>query len=815
MRVPLSWLAEFVEVPADVDALRDLLDQAGLEVGEIEHVGKAWDHIVAARVLEATPIEGTHLWRVRLDVGTDEPRTAVSGAPNTPDTVGRLVAAALPGAQLHVPDGKGNVATIVVAERTLRGVRSQAVLCSERELGLSDDHSGLFVLTADVSPGRALAEVLGDTVFDIELTPDLGRCYSIFGVARELAALRATPLHTDALVRADVGTPDDGLVQIDIEDPAESRRYIGVFIDDIDASRPSPSWMQRRLLLAGMRPLNVVVDIANYVMLEVGQPLHFFDRERLRGSSISVRRARQGERMEALGGQVLELSPDVLVIADEDGPVAVAGIIGGAHSAVGSGTRRVLLEAAHFAPHRVRRGAQQLRLRTDAADRFIKGIDPEWTFEAMRRAVALLLELSPGARVLGWTESYPAPLQPRRVEVGVDDVERLLGICLEPEVLRAHLERFGFELEPLGEGRFVATAPSWRWDVEYAADLVEEVARAHGLDNIAPSEVTSAYLQADRLATDDVALERRLAHTLAAAGWAEVLNYSIVPEAWLEFRTPLDVPSSGPVRLRNPLSAERTVLRQSLVPGLVRNVADNLRHTDGVHVFELGQLYFQRDADVVEVHTAALVSAGLRRRAFWGEQTLGTGIGRSLHLFDIKGLVEATLVHAGIGPVEWEGVETPGLLPGQTLRAVHRGRAVAWVGVVDPQWAEQLDVEGVEVIAAEWLLAPFYEAARRVVHMEPLVDQPPVYRDIAIIVRDDVTAAQVTRAIEEAGAKHLRELHIFDRYRGSTVPEGHYSLAIHLVFQTPERTLTASEVDDDVALILSQLDTSLGARVRT
>lgn len=810
MRVPLKWLETFIDVPANLDHLTDTCNLAGLEVASVEQLGAEWSHVVVGRITGVAALEGAHVQRVTVDVG-GAVRESACGAPNVDaSSIGRCVPVALPGAVIHVQGPDGTLVELTVGERKTLGFTSSAVLCSERELGLSDDHSGVLFLTDDAPVGKPLADVLGDRILDIELTPDLGRCFSIWGMAREMAALLRIPVRDSALRRAEVGAPGRGNVAVSIEDPELCHRYIGVVLHGISVG-PSPLWLQKRLLAGGMRPINNVVDVANYVMLEMGQPLHFFDLAKLAGPRIDVRNARPGETLLALDGATYTLHPDTLVIADAVGPVAVAGVIGGEESAVHEDTLDVLLEAAHFDLKSIRRTTQRLKLRTDAAERFIKDVDPAWTVEAMRRAVALLLETSPGAWLDGWREEYPKPPVPARLHLTGRDVERLLGIEVpEPEIADI-LRGFDFTVTQTGDGLDV-TAPTFRMDVTCGADLVEEVARAWGMNRIEPSVASPVYLdQREHEGESILRVTREVAAVLCGAGFNEAVNYSIVSKAWNTFRSHFALRDGvSTVHLANPQSSERDAMRTTLVPGLLRNTADNLRYQPGVHLFEIGRGYFRTPAALWEPNLLALVATGTRRRPFWGGDS---AFGEAMGLFDLKGLLDALLARIGVAGTRWIPSPSGDLVRGKSMTLLLGDRIIGGLGEVGPEWLGAFDLDG-PVLVAEVHLDPLIEAGVRTVGFRPLPSQPAVYRDIAVLVSRELLAENLLATAREAAGPLLTELSLFDRYEGPGVAEGQVSLALSLTFQDPQRTLQADEVQARVDAVVNALAETHGAKLR-
>lgn len=814
MRVPLSWLKTLIDVPAKLEHLYDTCNLAGLEVASVEQLGAEWAQIVVGRILSVEPIEGAHVQRVAVQTGDGlAPRESACGAPNVDQTsVGRTVAVALKGARIHVTDADGAPVELIVGERKVRGFLSSAVLCSEREIGLSEDHSGVMFLSDDAPVGAPLADVLGDRIIDIDLTPDLGRCFSIFGMAREMGALLRTPVRHEALARADVGEAGTGAVPVTIDVPDLCHRYIGAVLRGVTVG-PSPLWMQKRLIAGGMRPINNVVDVANYVMLEMGQPLHFFDLKNLAGPRIDVRTARPGETMLALDGATYTLHPDTLLIADGSGPVAVAGVIGGEDSAVHDDTTDVLLEAAHFDLRSIRRTTQRLKLRSDAAERFLKDVDPEWTLQAMRRAVHLLCEASPGARLDGWQDIYPVHPTPARLHLTGREVERLLGVAIPEPEIASILRGFEFTVEQRADGLEV-TAPTFRKEVTCAADLVEEIARGWGMNRIEPSIAVPVYLDQRPYASEPLLrATREIAALLCGAGFHEAINYSIVGKAWNTFRSHFTLPDGvATIHLTNPQSSERDAMRTTQVPGLLRNAAENLRFQQGTHLFEVGRSYFRTVGGVWEPNLVSFVATGARRLPSWAEA--GSAWGAGFGLFDLKGLLDALLARLGVAGARWVPSMSGDLVAGKSMSLVLGDHIVGALGEVGPEWLAAMDLEGRTVHVAELHLDALLAAGERSVVFRHLPSQPAVFRDVAVIVPRTLSAEHLLATARAAAGPLLTELHLFDRYEGAGVPDGTVSLAISLTFQDPQRTLQADEVQQRVDAVVAALAKDHGAKLR-
>lgn len=820
MKVPLKWLQEYVDWHLPVEELAHQITLAGLEVTEIQRFGGAWDRdlIVVGEILAVRPHPNAdRLTLVDVEYGAEEPITVICGAPNIQvGDRGHKVALARAGATLWDPYSE-EPQQVTLKKTKIRGVRSAGMACSEKELGLSEEHTGILLLPEDAPVGVPLVDYMGDVVLDLDLTPNLGRCLSMIGVAREVAALLDEELRVPSPQPREAGAPIEGQVTVEILDPELGPRYSAALIHDVPMG-PSPFWMQQRLLRAGMRPINVVVDVTNYVMLEFGQPLHAFDYEALRPKpgtggppAIIVRRARPGEQMTTLDKEQRTLSPDRLLICDGEGPVALAGVMGGLESEVTEDTRHILLESAHFDPISIRRTSQELNLSSEASIRFERGVDPEGTVWALRRACELLEELAGATVAQGVVDAYPHPWEPLQLELPVSEVERILGITLSAGEVAGMLDALGFSTTVAGEGVAVEV-PSFRMDVSLPADLIEEVARIYGYDRI-PTTLMRTVLPPQR-GNPLRELEERTRDVLTGCGLDEVITYSLTNLDSVARLTPggADVDGSHYLRLANPLTVEREYMRQTLMNHLLETLALNLRHTDRVAIFEIGRVYLPREGQELpdEPHVLGIGLSGYRHQPTWQEEEEP---GR-IDFFDLKGVVEALLERLGIENARFEPSEHATLHPGRQAALWLGEEMIGVLGEVHPLVREQFDLPEQRVGLAEFRLAPLLAYAGGALY-EPISRFPEVIQDIAVVVDEDRPAARVAQVIESAGGTLLRDLALFDVYRGQPIPEGKVSLAYRLTFQSMDRVLTEEEVNrlrDEQ--IVPALERELGATIR-
>jgi len=819
MRVPLSWLKEYVDITLSVEELAERLTLAGLEVTSVEKIGDWWDreHILVGQIVEVRPHPNAdRLTLPVVDYGGPRPMQMVTGAPNiTVGSSGQKVVVALAGAELI--DGYSDEERhFILKPTTIRGVRSGAMVCSEKELGLSDDHTGILVLPEDAPVGVPLADYLGDVVFDIDLTPNLARCLSIVGVAREVAALTGQTLRKPEMDMLAEGPAAEEQVEVVIDEPDLCARYCAVVIRGVKVG-PSPYWVQRRLMLSGIRPLNNIVDITNYVMLELGQPLHAFDYERLHGPSgnlppverpiIRVRRAHKGEHFVTLDGQDRELDEDILLITDGAGPVAVAGVMGGLDSEIREDTRVVLLEAASFDMIGNRVASQRLRLLSEASHRFGRGVPPSLSEPAARRAAEMIRTIAGGQIQDGVVQAYPRPQRQIAVPLNVDRARAVLGLPVTDEEIERILTALEFEVSR-EDTRWMVTVPQSRLDVEIEEDLYEEIARVYGYDRfpqtLMHSELPSLH--------DDRAIraEEFLRDVLVACGIQEAITYSLTDwrlEALLDDR----LTESDYLKTVNPLSSDRQWLRRSVLPGLLIAARDNFRHTDQVALFEIGNCFVPVDGRELpdEVLKLGFVIGGLREGRSW---LLAEPDARDF--FDGKGVLDEIGERFRV-PLEIKATSMAGLHPGRAAAvSLKGGSQIGYIGELHPLVREQFDLPEFRICVCELKVAPLFEAWVERPHLEPVSRYPAVIQDMALIVPEEVSASMVEEYIRQTGRGLVTSVTLFDVYTGDPIPAGYRNLAFRLSYQAPDRTLTAEEVRRLHNRIGRRLERELGAQLR-
>jgi phenylalanyl-tRNA synthetase beta chain len=834
MRVPLSWLKDYVRIPDALDDLLERLTLAGLEVASVERIGDWWDRerMVVGEVLEVRPHPNAdRLVLADVAYGGPEIEQVVTGAPNLfpykgAGPVSLKVAFAMEGAELYDGHKEGFVKARLKATK-IRGVPSRAMVCSEKELGISEEHEGIMFLAADAPVGVPLADYLGDTILDLDLTPNLARTFNMIGVAREVSALTGAPLDYSSSEWQAEGPPAAELARVEIEDPQLCARYIATIIRDVEIG-PAPEWMQSRVQKAGMRPISNVVDVTNYVMLEWGQPLHAFDYDKLVARAgggvptIIVRCARPGETMTTLDNVHRTFAEDTLLICDTAGPIAVAGVMGGLETEVDENTRNVLLESANFYFLSIRSTMQAMKLPSEASQRFGRGIHPAVAEPAVRRASELMRLLAGGTIAQGMVDNYPLPSQPVVIDLTADEVQRQLGIRFGLEEIAAYLERLEFVCEPLGSDTLRVIVPDHRLDCQISADLVEEVVRMYGYDRIPVTDM------ADRLppqrGNPDLEREEAVRDALVACGLQEIITHSLGnlrQEAALYPGTRAeDLPAETYIRLTNPISQDRSVMRHTLLADALEIAAANLRFSDRVQLFELGKVFLLdpgRELPEEPLRLSLVVSGSRQDRHWLAGEDGGT---EALNFFDLKGIIESLLERLHVRGAAFEPVVHPTFQSGRTARLVIQdpaGEAVELgvLGELDPSVRDAFDLPAWRVAAAELDLDALLARVPTMWRVEPVSPYPAILQDLAVVVDEEVSAAAVQAAILQAGGFLLREVQLFDVYRGEPVPAGKKSLAYALTFQAPDKTLRDEIVARQVKGIVRKLEQELGAEMRS
>jgi phenylalanyl-tRNA synthetase beta chain len=848
MKLPLTWLNDYVDLSdLDIEALAKVMTMVGLEVDEIRLVGMmmppgekhefkytgiSWpkDKFIVARVDEVMPHPNAdRLVLCRLNDGEAE-ITVLTGAPNLFEYMGKgpletplKVAYAREGAELYDGHQPGRQLT-TLKRMKIRGVESFSMICSEKELGISDAHEGVILLDADAPTGMPLVDYMGDAVFDVDTLPNMVRDACVLGMAREIAAALGKPLKKPDDTLEMTGPPIEGRAEIKIEDPELNPRFVLGMIEDIQV-QPSPYWVRRRLNLSGMRPINCIVDATNYVMLELGEPLHAFDYdilvERAGGDAptIITRTAKDGETLTTLDDVERTLDPEMELVTDTAGPLSLAGVMGGEESEVHSATKNVLLEGASWNFINVRKTVSKLKINSEAAYRFSRGIHPALADQAVRLCLKRMAEWGGGRVAQGLVDAYPNPPEDPVVTLPASWVNDNLGTDIPAEKIAEILTRLEFECTVEGE-TVTARTPSHRLDIHEGiigrADLLEEVSRIYGFDKI-PSRRLNQPLPPQRV-DEMMAMEEVLRDLLVSLGLQELVAYRMTsPERearrFPEAEAPeADAAEVNYLEIQNPISVERRVMRRSILATLLEILEYNSDLRQRLAVFEIGPVFLPVEGQQLpeEAMKLSIGLTGLRRLPSWQ-----TDEPEWMDFYDLKGIVEAMMAGLHIENAAYRAGEHPSLHPGKTAEVVIGGRGVGFLGELHPLVKANYELAEAPVYAAVFDLAPLLSAASILFDVDAVPTYPPVLEDLAVVVDEAVTAAEVEAVIRKGGGEYLSDVHVFDIFRGEQVGKGKKSLAFSLKYIAPDRTLTDKEITKQRNKIIHLLSETLNAELRS
>jgi len=859
MKMPLSWIKDFISVSLPLEELAHRLTMAGLEVEEIRFVGLPmtkdsgakletdhahrqetkitgieWDpeKIVVGAVYEVMPHPNAdRLVLCRLDDG-QQVHIVLTGAANLFPFKGKgtlekpiKVAYAKEGAQIY--DGHQPGQVLVTLKRVkIRGLDSYSMACSEKELGISDDHEGIIFLDDDAPVGMSLVDYMGDAVLDIAITPNIARDANVLGVAREIAALTGQKLHLPALNPVMEGQAIRGRVEIEIQDPRLNPRFVLGLVENIQI-KPSPYQVQRRLRLAGMRPINNIVDATNYAMFEIGEPLHAFDYDVLvkragdKTPTIFTRPAQAGERLKTLDGVERELDDFTVLVCDTAGPLSIAGVMGGAESEVNETTRNVLLEGAAWNLINTRRTVLAQNIPSEAAYRFSRGVHPAMAERGVRRGLELIRDWSGGMVSQGLVDAYPLPPEDPTIEVTSSDVARWLGIQLAPGEIAHMLRSLEFTVEVDGQ-KVRAKTPDHRLDigegVTGVADLMEEIARIYGYDRI--PETRMADTLPPQWSNTDLVREEHIRDLLVNLGLQEVATYRMTSperEARLLPELPATKPEleAGYVRLANPIVSDRVVMRKSLLSSLLEVVERNVRLQERLAIFEIGPVYLPKPGELLpdEPRRLAIVMTGPRAVPGW--QSSDTA---PMDFFDVKGIITGIIEGLRLATdedVKFEPYSDPTFHPGKCARVLLGKYQLGVMGELHPVIRERFELPATPLLAGEFDFEAILAAIPARFNIQPVPVFPPVLEDLAVVVDEAVPAEQVAQLIQQAAGKTVAAVRLFDVYRGEQIGSGKKSLAYSLTYQSPERTLTDEAVAQIRNRIVNRLEQELGGKLRS
>ncbi len=797
MQVSERWLREWADPAVSTQQLADTLTMAGLEVDSTEPAAPVFSGVVAVKVVSlAEHPEATKLQVCGVDDGSGQPKTVVCGAAN--------VRAGMTGALARV--GAKLPGDVLVEIRTLGGIDSAGMLCSGAELGLAESSAGILELPGTCEPGTDVYEGLGldDTVISIDLTPNRADCLSIQGLAREVSALFGVPLTNQAPGIREAHSLET-IFPVSVEAPEDCPRYVGRVIKGVAGNAQAPFWIQEKLRRCGIRSVNAITDITNFVMLELGQPMHAFDLDSLQ-SGIRVRFARPLETLLLLNGQEVKLAEDELVIADDQRPVALAGIMGGQQTAVEGHTRSVFLECAWFRPETIAGRARRYGLHTDSSHRFERGVDPDLAHRAMQRATQLILETVGGDAGPILCEENPSFLpQPARIELESPGVEALLGVSVETSEIRSLLERLYCSVSHTGQILHVIP-PGFRTDLSIAEDLIEEIARLKGYENIPASRMDTVHVTSAGDAPSSASPLDQMKQALVLRGYNEIISFSFInPRVERLFN-----PDHEAKELENPISRDLSVMRSSIWPGLVQTARYNFnRQQMRARMFEQGLQFRQTPQGLMQLPVLSGLITGDCEPLQWGIRS------RKSDFYDIKGDVEHLLEIAAVprNELHFEALEDPGLHPGQAARGVFAGHTLVRLGALHPRIQAELDIDqGVFLFELQLSVLPQETPDR---NFRPLSRFPSIRRDLTLVVNEALQAAEIRSNIEQMQIACLQHAEIFSVYTGKGIPEGKKSVSLGLILQEFSRTLTDKEIEQIVTQIVSRLESKLGAEIRT
>jgi phenylalanyl-tRNA synthetase beta chain len=804
MKVSLKWLRDYVDIKLATKELAEKLTMSGLEVKGIQTIGGTWDKVVIGEVVDLNPHpDADRLKLATVDLGTGQV-TTVCGAPNI--ELGQRVPFAHIGARLINPHTEE---TVLLKPAKIRGVASEGMVCSEKELGISDSHEGILVLSSEAPIGAPLGAYLGDVIFDLDVTPNRPDCLSVIGVAREIAALTGEPLRLSEIHYEEPEEAIESFASVDIAEPDLCPRYCASLITGIKIA-PSPSWLQQRLNSCGMRPINNVVDVTNYVMLEYGQPLHAFDYHKLNGKQIIVRRAGNGETITTIDGTKRTLNPDILVIADKEEAAAVAGIMGGLDSEVTDKTDTILLESANFNQATIRRGCGHLQFQSEASIRFDKELNSNLPLLPLKRATQLLLELAGGRAAKGIIDVYPGKSKPKPILLNAREVERLSGLKVNTGGILKVLKALGFECQEGDSGSQISVSvPYWRSDVKCSADLVEEIVRITGYEKIPITRLSSPLpQQKSKLSplAQQSNLKEKLRSILTGFGFQEILTYSLVSLEKLQKLSPKLELTIPPLKVANPMTREQEYLRTSLQSGLLSTLSHNQKfEQEGIRLFEIGKVFLPRGKDLPEEkEMLCAVLSGPRAELSWQTDK------EKLDFFDAKGVVENLLNQLGLKASFDIGADGM-LFQRRGADIIVEDDKVGIVGDVHPRVVQAFELSDA-VCLIEIDLEKVLARITGTKEYQPIPRFPSVTRDIALVVDEQASYRRAEEIIQSFPL--VKQVTLFDLYRGEQIPEGKKSFAIRIIHQSPKHTLTDEEVDQTQEQMLAKLHQELGAILR-
>jgi len=792
MKVTYNWLKEYADFDYSPEKLVERLTMIGHEVDDLAEKSPEFEGVVVGHVLkkEKHP-NADKLSLCKVDVGNGESLSIICGAPNV--AAGQKVPVAINGAKL--PGG------FKIKKTKIRGVESNGMICSEAELKLSNRAEGIMVLDDALEPGSDFKKLLGkgDYMIDIDVTPNRPDCFGVLGIARDVATSAKTELKKPYAVPEESGKDVNNFIKVNIWDEERCPRYSARYIENIKI-KPSPLWLVQQLERVGIRSINNVVDVTNFVMMETGQPLHAFDYNFVAGGEINVRCAKDGEEFVTLDDKSHKLNSEVLLICDRDKAVALGGIMGGQNSEVSQDTTSVLLESAYFNPKNIRRSSKYLSISSESSKRFERGVDPNGVIYALNRAADLIAKLGDGEVARGTVDVYPNKINPLKIRLRPERVKLLLGLSIDSNEMESILQSLGFNVE--GENEFMVEVPTFRPDVTLEADLIEEIARVYGFDNI-PAD-TSCVIEQDIAANDEEDFVQKVKHTLLALGFSEAVTFDLVSnEMANSFLT-----AGEAVKLVNPLSEEMAVLRESLIPSLLNSVRWNInRGEKDLKLFEVGTGIKKLDKKITEVAKLTGVMTGKTFSDTWKNKYQPTDF------YDLKGVIQLLLQRCRIADFNLMPFNS-NFVTGQALAIKVNNRELGHFGQLDLKILKSFAIEQ-SVFYFELLLNALQDASENEITFTSISKYPPVIRDLAVVLKNEIASETLVQAVSSEGGKFLKEVHVFDVFKGKQLGEGVKSIALNLTFSSMERTLTEGEIDKQIEKILNKLKSDFSADLRS
>ncbi len=809
MLASIDWLKQYVDIAVTPEELAEKLTRVGLEVESVEHLGAGLEGVITGKVtqIERHP-DSDHLWICQMDIGGPEIIQILTGAQNVHQY--DMVPVAVIGSQL--PNG------MKLKKAKMRGLDSFGMLCSAEELGidtkllLPEQRNGIFILPADTPIGVDIKKVLGldDVVLDIDLTANRGDCTNIIGLAREAAAVLNTELRMPEMAPAEAAGGDAAsMVKIDIEIPELCQRFTTRVLKNIKVG-PSPEWMQKHLRACGMRPINNVVDVTNYVMLELGQPMHAYDYDKVSGHHLIVRRAAEGEKLITLDGQERTLTPDMITIADETHAVGLGGVMGGLETEVTESTVNVILEAATFNGPSIRRTSKALGLRSEASGRFERGVDTVLTHNALNRAAYLLEQLEACETVKGIVEDYPVKCEPVVIKATPDTINKRIGVVIAKDEMVKILTSLQFGVEEK-DGMLIVTAPSWRHDISCDADIAEEVARMHSYDKIESHMPELPLVQGRQAVIEDV--RDSIQDYMAGAGMNEIMSYTFINPQLLD-KLLLDEADTrrNTIEVMNPIADDFKVMRTTMLPSLLNTAAYNLaRQAESVKIFEIGKIFTPKALPLTEFpeekQVLCAVINGRRNALNWTENK------DTVDFYDMKGIVEGLFDLLMIDNYKLVEAKQPYMHPGKSCAVEYNGSVIGCFGELHPTVADNYGLNG-DTYVLEMEIAPLVDAAVKVPQYGHLPKHPSMSRDIAVVVPDGVAMDELEAVIRANAGTLLKNVRVFDVYTGKQVEKGFKSMAFSLTFQAEDRTLTDAEIDEIIKNVVAKVGEAYKAKLR-